>query len=74
MVWELSQNVREMELQLKSSVHVYSKQPEQRFIIINMRRYSEGDRLPLHGFLLERIDQDRVVIDDGEGLVRLPRR
>lgn len=74
LVWELSQEVRERVLQLKSSVHVYSQQPEQRFVIINMRRYSEGESLPPHGFRLERIDQDGVVIDHGEGLVRLPRR
>ena len=74
LVWELSQGVREKVLQLKSTVHVYSEQPEQRFIIINMRRYSEGDSLPPDGFRLERIDQDGVVIDHGEGLVRLPRR
>ena len=74
LVWELSQQVREKVLQLKSTVHVYSKQPDQRFIIINMRRYSEGDSLPPHGFRLERIDQDGVIIDHGEGLVRLPRR
>ena len=74
LVWELPQRVREQVLSLKSSIHVYSEQPEQRFVIINMRRYSEGDSLSLDGFRLERIDQDGVVIDYGEGLVRLPRR
>lgn len=74
LVWELSQGVREKVLSLKSSIHVYSEQPEQRFVIINMRRYGEGDSLSLDGFRLERIDQDGVIIDYGEGLVRLPRR
>ncbi len=74
LVWELSQTLREKVLQLKSSVHVYSAVPAQRFVIINMRRYAEGDTLPPDGFRLARIDQDGVVIDYGAGLVRLPRR
>lgn len=73
-VWELPQDIREKVLSLKSSIHVYSEQPEQRFVIINMHRYGEGDSLPPHDFLLQRIDQDGVVIDYGDGLVRLPRR
>ncbi len=74
LVWELPQTLREKVLQLKSSVHVYSGVPAQRFVIINMRRYAEGDTLPPDDFRLARIDQDGVVIDYGDGLVRLPRR
>jgi len=74
LVWELPQVEREKVLSLKSSVHVYSKDPTQRFVIINMHRYGEGDTLPPYGFRLERIDQDGVVIDYGGGLVRLLRR
>jgi general secretion pathway protein B len=74
LVWELPQVEREKVLSLKSSVHVYSKDPAQRFVIINMHRYGEGDTLPPDGFRLERIDQDGVVIDYGGGLVRLLRR
>ncbi|MEJ2455094.1 MAG: general secretion pathway protein GspB [Candidatus Thiodiazotropha sp.] len=74
LVWELPQTLREKVLQLKSSVHVYSEVPAQRFVIINMRRYAEGDSLPPDDFRLARIDQDGVVIDYGDGLVRLPRR
>jgi general secretion pathway protein B len=74
LVWELPQVEREKVLGLKSSVHVYSKDPAQRFVIINMHRYEEGDTLPPDGFRLERIDQDGVVIDYGGGLVRLLRR
>lgn len=74
LVWELPQSEREKVLQLKSSVHVYNQDPAQRFVIINMRRYAEGDSLPPHGLRLERIDQDGVVIDYGGGLVRLMRR
>ncbi|MCU7812942.1 MAG: general secretion pathway protein GspB, partial [Candidatus Thiodiazotropha sp. (ex Notomyrtea botanica)] len=74
LVWELPQGLREKILQLKSSIHVYSETPEQRFVIINMKRYKEGDSLQPNGFRLERIDRDGVVIDHGDGLVRLLRR
>ncbi len=74
LVWELPQTLREKVLGLKSSVHVYNETPAQRFVIINMHRYSEGDSLPPDGFRLERIDRDGVVIDYGAGQVRLPRR
>ncbi len=74
LVWELPQQLREKILQLKSSVHVYSKTPGQRFVIINMHRYGEGDSLPPDGFLLKRIDRDGVIIDYGDGLVRLQQR
>ena len=74
LVWELPQSLREKVLQLKSTIHVFNEIPAQRFVIINMRRYAEGDTLPPDGFVLSRIDQDGVVIDYGEGKVRLPRR
>jgi hypothetical protein len=74
LVWELPQMLREKVLRLKSSVHVYHELTEQRFVIVNMHRYGEGDSLPPDGFRLQRIDRDGVVIDYGEGLVRLPRR
>lgn len=74
LVWELPQDLREKILKLKSTIHVYSEMPEQRFVIINMKRYQEGDNMQPDGFRLERIDRDGVVIDYGDGLVRLQRR
>jgi general secretion pathway protein B len=74
LVWELQQNLRERVLQLQSSIHVYSEIPEERFVIINMKRYQEGDSLSADGFRLERIDRNGIVIDYGRGLVRLERR
>jgi general secretion pathway protein B len=74
LVWELPQTLREKVLQLKSSVHVYSETPAERFVIINMHRYSEGDTLPPDGFRLVRIEREGLVIDYGGGLVRLQRR
>ncbi|MCU7921265.1 MAG: general secretion pathway protein GspB [Candidatus Thiodiazotropha sp. (ex Dulcina madagascariensis)] len=73
LVWELSQGLREALGALKISIHVYSEDPGQRFVIIDMRRYSEGDILPGKGYRLESIDQDGIVIDYGDGLVRLQR-
>lgn len=74
LVWELPQYLREKILQLKSSVHVYSENPSQRFVIINMHRYGEGDTLPPDGFRLKRIERDGIIIDYGEGLARLEQR
>ncbi|MEJ2591109.1 MAG: general secretion pathway protein GspB [Candidatus Thiodiazotropha sp.] len=74
LVWELPQYLREKILQLKSSVHVYNENPAQRFVIINMHRYGEGDTLPPDDFRLKRIERDGMIIDYGEGLVRLEQR
>ncbi len=74
LVWELPQNLRERVLQLQSSIHVYSETPEERFVIINMKRYQEGDSLTADGFRLERIERKGIVIDYGGGLVRLEQR
>ncbi|MET0067452.1 MAG: general secretion pathway protein GspB [Candidatus Thiodiazotropha sp.] len=73
LVWELPQSQREALLELSISIHVYHEKPERRFVIINMRRYVEGDRLKEKGYRLERIDQDGIVLDYGAGLVRIPR-
>ncbi|MCU7929493.1 MAG: general secretion pathway protein GspB [Candidatus Thiodiazotropha sp. (ex Codakia rugifera)] len=73
LIWELPQGLREELGQLKTSIHVYNKEPEQRFVIINLRRYGEGDVLSSKGYRLQRIDRDGIVVDYGEGLVRLLR-
>ncbi len=73
LVWELPQAEREALLELSISIHVYHEDPQRRFVIINMHRYVEGDRLKEKGYRLERIDQDGIVLDYGAGLVRIPR-
>ncbi|MCU7869913.1 MAG: general secretion pathway protein GspB [Candidatus Thiodiazotropha sp. (ex Lucinoma borealis)] len=73
LIWELPQGLREELGQLKTSIHVYNKEPEQRFVIINLHRYGEGDVLSSKGYRLKRIDRDGIVVDYGEGLVRLLR-
>ncbi|MCG7963816.1 MAG: general secretion pathway protein GspB [Candidatus Thiodiazotropha taylori] len=73
LVWELPQGLRDELQQLKISIHVYHKQPERRFVLINMRRYGEGDKLRGTDYLLKQIEREGVVVDYGDGLVRLLR-
>lgn len=73
LIWEMDQALREELEQLKTTIHVYHEKPAQRFVIINMRRYSEGDTLGSNGYRLHAIDRDGIVVDYGEGLVRLLR-
>ena len=73
LVWELPQVLRDELQQLKISIHVYHKEPERRFVLINMRRYGEGDKLRGTDYLLKHIEREGVVVDYGDGLVRLLR-
>ncbi|ODB91637.1 hypothetical protein A3195_09640 [Candidatus Thiodiazotropha endoloripes] len=73
LVWELPQGLRDELQQLKISIHVYHKQPERRFVLINMRRYGEGDKLRGTDYRLKQIEREGVVVDYGDGLVRLLR-
>lgn len=47
---------------LSLDIHVYSERPARRFVVINGRRYQQGDRL-VEGPLLRRIDPDGVWLD-----------
>ncbi|MES9943353.1 MAG: general secretion pathway protein GspB [Candidatus Thiodiazotropha sp.] len=73
LIWEMDQALREELEQLNTTIHVYHEKPAQRFVIINMRRYSEGDTLGVNGYRLHAIDRDGIVVDYGDGLVRLLR-
>lgn len=53
--------VQQLATGLSLDVHVYAEQPEQRFVLINMNRYREGDRLK-EGAVLERITPQGVVL------------
>jgi general secretion pathway protein B len=70
-IWELPGTVQQRLKGLKVNIHVYNELPEERFVIIDMRRYREGDSLGRPGLRLDRITRDGVVIDYGDGLVRL---
>lgn len=46
---------------LRLDVHVYAKQPEHRFVLINMKKYYQGEKLQ-QGPLLEEITPEGVVL------------
>jgi hypothetical protein len=71
LLWELPANVQEKLSDLKINILVYDEDASRRFVIINMRKYREGDRLVPSGMQLDRITRKGVVIDYGDGLVRL---
>lgn len=48
------------------NMHVYSANPDGRFVLLNMKKYNEGDRL-FEGPTLERITEEGVVLSmDGQ--------
>ena len=57
----------------RPDVHVYDPDPGQRFVLIEFRKYREGDALP-DGSVLERITADGMILDFNGERYRLPRR
>jgi len=47
---------------LQVNIHAWSENPRERFVLINLRRYQEGDSLQ-EGLLLQRIVRDGVVLE-----------
>ena len=62
-------NVPEMRL----DIHVYSSNPAERFVFVNMRKYSEGQTLS-EGPTLERIRTDGAVLNHHGTRFLLPRQ
>lgn len=58
---------------LHVDIHAWSEDAEARFVLINLRRYQEGDRLQ-EGPLVRRILPDGVVLDSNGTLFSLPRQ
>lgn len=54
------------------NVHVFDDNPERRFVLINMDKYKEGDRIADNGPLVEEITRKGVVVDFGNGRTLLP--
>lgn len=54
-------------------IHVYSSAPEERFVFINMRKYTEGQTLS-EGPVLERITTDGAILAYAGRRFLLPRR
>jgi len=54
------------------NVHVFDDNPERRFVLINMGKYKEGDRIADNGPLVEEITREGVIVDYGSGRALLP--
>lgn len=58
--------------QYEVNVHVFDDDPIRRFVLINMDKYKEGDRIVNNGPLVEEITPAGVVVDYGNGRALLP--
>ena len=70
-IWEAPSSVRARLEGLKISVHLYHSEPSKRFVIINKHRYGEEDSLEYAGLRLKRITREGIIIDYGDGEVRM---
>lgn len=59
--------------ELHIDIHVYSSVPKDRFVFINMRKYTEGEKLT-EGPVLERITADGAILAYAGRRFLLPRR
>ena len=59
--------------QLHVDIHAWSENPQARFVLINLQRYQEGDRLR-EGPVIRRILPDGVVLESDGLLFSLPRQ
>ncbi|MEM7304019.1 MAG: general secretion pathway protein GspB [Pseudomonadota bacterium] len=55
------------------NVHVYNEDPQKSFVLINMTKYKEGDRLPGGKEHVDKVVPEGVVIDFGAGRVLIER-
>jgi general secretion pathway protein B len=58
---------------LNLDLHVYSAQPAGRFVVINARKYREGEQLT-EGPTIERITSNGVVLSSQGQRFNLPRK
>ena len=59
--------------QYEINVHVYDNNVQNRFVLINMTKYKEGDRLPGGGPVIAAITPEGVVLDTSSGKTLLER-
>jgi len=52
---------RDINSNLRLDVHVYSKRPQERFVLINMQKYTEGERLQ-EGPVVDEITPEGVIL------------
>ena len=61
-VWDLPYATRKDIPEIELSMHVYSSDPKQRFVVIKGERHVEGDELS-EDLVLREIRQDGIVLD-----------
>ncbi len=71
-VRDLPESSRASLNQYEVNVHVFDDNPTRRFVLINMDKYKEGDRIANNGPLVEEITPAGVVVDYGNGRALLP--
>ncbi|MDH3597347.1 MAG: general secretion pathway protein GspB [Rhodospirillales bacterium] len=62
MLWQLPSSIRSKLPEISLTVHVYAPESSGRFVIVNRRKYREGDALGV-GVKLEAIVPDGVILD-----------
>lgn len=68
LVSQLPDEVKESLKDIRINVHVYSEDPKERLVFINMRNRKVGDRIGETGPVLKEITPDGVIIDYGDGV------
>jgi general secretion pathway protein B len=71
-VSDLPETSRASLSQYEVNVHVFDDDPARRFVLINMDKYKEGDRIANNGPLVQEITAEGVVVDYGSGSALLP--
>jgi len=69
---DLPEGSRSSLSQYEVNVHVFDDDPIRRFVLINMDKYKEGDRIINNGPLVEEITPAGVVVDYGNGRALIP--
>ena len=64
---DLPEEIQSVSGPMEINVHMYSANPPERRVFINMKGYREGDVIGETGFKLVEITSDGVVIDYGKG-------
>ena len=71
-VRDLPESSRASLNQYEVNVHVFDDNPTRSFVLINMDKYKEGDRIVNNGPIVEAITSEGVVVDYGSGRALLP--
>lgn len=70
---ELSSSDKSKLKSYEINVHVYDNNIEERFVLVNMKKYKQGDRLPGGGPIIDEITPEGLVMEYAQGKVILER-